>query len=223
MSISPQGIVETHALLEDFLLLNQLPGATFLHSTYSFMVVKKNTNRTSIIVTVNTRISWAETMQMLDGADHQEAWRSSSSPPIERAELEHGREGLQGLQGWALRGRCRCKVKDWWLGSIPTWIGDARVTNMCILFHLVTAGNPVRKEAREGEHTFCFYLFFIGCKKSNSNTNWWRCVERRKSERRCEQRIYVGSPELKIFESHGRWMGNVASPDLKVGLSWYMD
>ena len=222
MSISPQGIVETHALLEDFLLLNQLPSAIFLHSTHSFILVNKNINKTSIIATVNTRISQTKTM-LADSADHQEAWRSSSSPPIERAELEHGREGLQGLQGWALRGRCRCKVKDWWLGSIPTWIGDARVTNMCILFHLVTAGNPVRKEAREGEHTFCFYLFFIGCKKSNSNTNWWRCVERRKSERRCEQRIYVGSPELKIFESHGRWMGNVASPDLKVGLSWYMD
>ena len=73
MSISPQGIVETHALLEDFLLLNQLPGAIFLHSTYSFIVVNKNINRTNIITItiVNTRISWAETMQILDGADHQ--------------------------------------------------------------------------------------------------------------------------------------------------------
>ena len=73
MSISPQGIVEIHALLEDFLLLNQLPGAIFLHSTYSFIVVNKNINRTNIIIItiVNTRISWAETMQILDGADHQ--------------------------------------------------------------------------------------------------------------------------------------------------------
>ena len=44
-SISPQGIVETHALLEDFLLSNQLPGAIFLHSTSSFMVVNKNISK----------------------------------------------------------------------------------------------------------------------------------------------------------------------------------
>ena len=45
MSISPQGIVETHALLEDFLLLNQLPSAIYLYSTFSFMVVNKNINK----------------------------------------------------------------------------------------------------------------------------------------------------------------------------------
>ena len=45
MSISPQGIVETHALLEDFLLLNQLPGAIFLYMTHSFKVVNKNINK----------------------------------------------------------------------------------------------------------------------------------------------------------------------------------
>ena len=95
MLISPQGIVETHALLEDFLLLNQLPSAIFLHS---FILVNKNINKTSIIATVNTRISQTKTM-LADSADHQEAWRSSSSPLIERAELEHGREGLQGLPG----------------------------------------------------------------------------------------------------------------------------
>ena len=109
MSISPQGIVETHALLEDFPLLNQLPSAIFLDSTYSFILVNKNINKTSIIAiaVVNTRLS---VLTMLaDGADHQEAWRSSSSPPKERAELEHVKEGLQGLQGWALQGRCRCK------------------------------------------------------------------------------------------------------------------
>ena len=42
---SPQGIVETHALLEDFLLLNQLPGAIFLYMTHSFIVVNKNINK----------------------------------------------------------------------------------------------------------------------------------------------------------------------------------
>ena len=51
MSISPQGIVETHALLEDFLLLNQLPGAIFLYMTHSFIVVNKNINKDEVALT----------------------------------------------------------------------------------------------------------------------------------------------------------------------------
>ena len=48
MSISPQGIVEIHALLEDFLLLNQLPSATFLYSTHGFIHVNEKIKRKTI-------------------------------------------------------------------------------------------------------------------------------------------------------------------------------
>ena len=33
----------------------------------------------------------------------------------------------------------------------------------------------------------------------------------------------VGSPELKIFENHRRWMDYMGSPGLKVSLSSYLD
>ena len=34
---------------------------------------------------------------------------------------------------------------------------------------------------------------------------------------------YVGSPELKICENHGRWRDYMGSPELKVSLSSCMD
>ena len=111
MSISPQGIVETHALLEDFLLLNQLPSAIFLHSTHSFILVNKNINKTSIIATVNTRISQTKTM-LADSADHQEAWRSSSSRKTEewekmRTENLCGESWIEDIwKSWKVNGKC---------------------------------------------------------------------------------------------------------------------
>ena len=53
MSISPQGIVEIHALLEDFPLLNQLPSAIYLHSTHGFILVNEKIKKTIIIANVN--------------------------------------------------------------------------------------------------------------------------------------------------------------------------
>ena len=71
----------------------------------------------------------------------REAMKSSSSPPIKTAEWEYEMASPPGHQALALQDRFHCK--GWRDTNVELWI-----------FHLETAGRPVSREEREGEHTF---------------------------------------------------------------------